>query len=152
MLLAHILSGCTFPYHTQKHGSTEVSVPSSNMESISTHTYSEISHLKIFWSEIFKQKEKDYFVYFYSETCSHCRSIKNHIIEYALDEDNHIYFVSSSPEITIDEEKAKNNNVDKLTDLAIRGYPSLIKLSEKIVMLNVAGVSPILEALKIREE
>lgn len=105
--------------------------------------YSEISHLKIFWKDIFNQEENHYYVYLYSLYCSHCNAIKNFMIESALTGNKKIYFIQASGEHVINEEKAKENNVDSLENLAIRGYPTLLELTNKIVTKNVAGESAI---------
>ncbi len=120
-----------------------------NSEKVINHSYTEVENLHIFYSEIFKQQQVTYFVYFYSLTCSHCASIKNEIIEFALSKKETIFFIKSSPEITIDENKAKEINVSNISDLAIRGYPSLIKIDESTLTLNVAGIAPIKLALNI---
>ena len=105
--------------------------------------YSEISHLKIVWSDIFSQSENEYFVYFYSLYCSHCNSIKNFMIEEALGGNKKIYFSQASAEHVISEQKANQTNVKMLEDLAIKGYPSIIKIVNKVVTKNVAGETAI---------
>lgn len=105
--------------------------------------YSEISHLKIVWSDIFSQSENEYFVYFYSLYCSHCNSIKNFMIEEALAGNKKIYFSQASAEHVINEQKANQTNVKMLEDLAIKGYPSIIKIVNKVVTKNVAGETAI---------
>ncbi len=105
--------------------------------------YSEISHLKIVWSDIFSQPENEYFVYFYSLYCSHCNSIKNFMIEEALAGNKKIYFSQASGDHIINEEKAKQNGVNSLENLAIKGYPSMIKIVNKVVTKNVAGETAI---------
>ena len=105
--------------------------------------YSEISQLKILWKDIFNQQENIYYVYLYSLYCSHCNAIKNFMIESALSGNKKIYFIQASGEHVINEEKAKEISVDSLEDLAIRGYPTLLELKNKIVTKNVAGETAI---------
>ena len=123
-----------------------------NPESISAltnHEYSEIKHLKIFWSQIFLIEKDSYYVYLYSETCSHCAQIKNSVIEYALSNISNTYFVQESSSVVIDEVKAMNINVLKLEDLGIRGYPTLLSLKKKVVTNQYSGVTAIKNELHI---
>ncbi len=118
-------------------------------EQVIEHSYDEISHLKIYWSTIFVQEEDNYYVYLYSVTCSHCNSIKNEMIEYALLEQEKIYFVSSSAEHVLTQEVNKYEQIDSLDDLKIKGYPTLLKLENHIVKKNLAGAKEIREELRI---
>ena len=113
-----------------------------------THSYDEVESLTIFWSEIFKQSESEYYVYLYSETCSHCNSIKDLMIEYALTQKTTIYFIKSSSEHNLSD--IASTGVNNLSDLYIRGYPSLLKLKDKTVISNLAGVTPIKTELGIK--
>ena len=133
-----ILGGCSPT-------STSTTKPDANnvVEEENKREYSEISHLKILWNDIFKQSENHYFVYFYSLYCSHCNSIKNFMIETALRGNVKIYFIQASGEHVINDEIAKETNVDSLENLAIRGYPTLLELSNWIVVKNVAGETAI---------
>ena len=113
------------------------------------HTYDEIKDLKIYWNDIFKQPFNSYYVYLYSETCSHCNSIKNEMIEFALDAIEKIYFISSSAEHVLRETIDPFQRIESLDDLAIRGYPTLLKLEEKVVIKNIAGVKDIKRELSL---
>ncbi len=115
-----------------------------------THNYDEIVDMKIYWSSIFSQKEDHYYVYLYSTSCTHCNSIKDAIIEYALEETSNIYFVSSSAEHNLSETVDKYAIVDSLDELYSRGYPSLLKLEEHVVTLNLAGVRDIIDELDLK--
>lgn len=115
-----------------------------------THSYDEIADKKIYWSNIFSQKEDQYYVYLYSTSCTHCNSIKDAIIEYALEEYHTIYFVSSSAEHNLSDVVDKYAIVDSLDELYIRGYPSLLKLEENVVTLNLAGVRDIIDELNLK--
>ena len=113
-----------------------------------SHSYDEVSNRKIYWSNIFTRPEEHYYVYLYSLTCSHCASIKNQMIEYALSDVSPIYFVESSPEINIDS-KVDSVNVSTLEDLSIKGFPSLLVLDNHVVTKNLAGTILILDELGI---
>lgn len=143
-----VFSSCKDFLFNSETNHSESKIEDNNTESIN-HSYNEVEDLHIFYSEIFKQQQASYFVYFYSLTCSHCASIKNEIIKFALSKIETIYFVKSSPEIVIDENKAQELGISNVVDLAIRGYPSLIKIEESKLTLNVAGVLPIKSVLNI---
>lgn len=112
------------------------------------HEYDEISDIKIFWSDIFKQSDNEYYIYLYSTTCSHCNSIKDEMIEFALNSTTPIYFIQSSSEHNIAE--LGTINVKELSSLYIRGYPTLLKVTNKEVILNIAGVAPIKAELHLK--
>lgn len=112
-----------------------------------SHTYDEVREKHIYWSNIFTRKDDSYLVYIYSLTCSHCNAIKNDVIEFALTVNIPMYFITSSPEILIDQQLATKQNVNSLENLAIRGYPTLLYLVDHVVMINIAGEKGILDTL-----
>ena len=57
------------------------------------HNYHEIKDDLIDWIEVFEQPEPYYLVYFYSERCGHCSSIKSEVISYYLKHIKRMYFV-----------------------------------------------------------
>ena len=111
------------------------------------HEYSEISKFRISWNETYSQELDDYYVYYFSRTCSHCQEIKNFMITKALERED-IFFVESSSDDVI------KNNVDSTLYsssaefLAILGYPSLVEIKDKILVKNVAGIDKILATFK----
>lgn len=148
ILLCSLLSSCDFLSNARDlkndNGSTN------NDTRVSSHSYEEISDRKIYWSEVFKQQELGYFVYFYSLSCSHCEAFKDNIIGYSLSSEEKMYFVESSPEVVIDENLSKNVEVDSLDQLGIKGYPTLLRIEEKKVIYNVAGIPLIKDALEMK--
>ncbi len=141
VILTLIISGCNSQFPPENNNQPE-------QEIIEEHDYHEVEHLRIFWSEIFKQSGDTYYVYLYSETCSHCSSIKNVMIDKALKDDETIYFVSSSFEHNIAD--TGSTGVKEISKLYIRGYPTLLKLEEKTVVLNVSGTVLIREELNLK--
>ena len=111
------------------------------------HSYEEIKHLKIDWFEVFKQAKLDYFVYFYSLTCSHCNEIKNIVIDYALKHES-IYFVEASEKVVISKNVEKSINSKNIEDLSIIGYPSLVEVNDLTCVKNIVGTNSILNLLK----
>ena len=118
-------------------------------EQVINYSYEDVKEYKIYWNDIFKQPYDLYYVYLYSSTCSHCNSIKNDMIEYALGENETLFFVSSSAEHVINENIDKFEHIDSLENLAIKGYPTLLKLEQKVVVKNLAGTKDITTELNI---
>ena len=111
------------------------------------HDYVEISRFRIAWGETYDQQLEEYFVYFFSRTCSHCQNLKNFMIEKALEKEN-IFFVESSEDDVIKKSVESTFYSSSAEFLAILGYPSLVKISEGILVENVAGESLIMSLLK----
>ena len=125
------------------------SASSSLLTSSSSYTYDDVIDKHIYWSNIFTRSEDTYLVYIYSLTCSHCNAIKNDVVSFALESTIPTYFVRSSPEILIDQTLAQKQNVTSLSELAIRGYPTLLYLVDHTVTVNVAGEKAILDTLSL---
>ncbi len=116
--------------------------------SYTKHDYSEVREKRIFWSEIFSQKNEQYFVYFYSLTCTHCQSLKDRIIEYSLYRDN-IYFVQSSEEIFLGNDEQISLGATTSDELSILGYPSLIEINQKVCVFICSGEDKIISKLSL---
>lgn len=134
-----ILTGCNDP---------SVSLSDTNdVEIPIEHSYSEITKFEITWDTIFEAEKSNYYVYFYSLTCSHCEDLKNFIVEQALKRQD-IFFVKSSSKDQIGNEPKLSINPGILGEIWILGYPSLLKIEEKKCTKNLAGTSQILNELK----
>lgn len=134
------LGGCDFAVYEKSYENYDISkVPLD-------HDYDEIKEFELSFDSIFEPLEKSYFVYFYSLTCSHCTQIKNFIIEKAI-ETREIYFVKASNQIILKDDVLSTIGAGKIDDIGILGYPSLLKIENKIVIKNVAGITPIKELL-----
>lgn len=112
------------------------------------HEYSEISYYRLNWNEIFNVEKDNYYVYLFSTTCSHCSSIKNKIIEFALNNRN-VYFIEDSAEITFKNDVNYTIGLTSFENLAILGFPSLLKITNKILNKNIAGTEKIINELKL---
>lgn len=121
---------------------------SSEESKASEHDYGEIIDRQIEWNGLFLVGIPQYFVYFYSPTCSHCNQIKNVIIEYAL-KDERMYFVKYSDEIRIAPDIENTIGATSVDDVAILGTPSLIEISNSVLKMNIAGTKAILTYLEI---
>ena len=111
-----------------------------------SHDYGEISSHEIMWKDLFSIGIPQYFVYFYSPTCSHCNEIKQTIIEYALS-DERMYFVKYSDEITISPFVGDTIGATTIEEVSIMGTPSLIEITDGVLTKNIAGTNAILKFL-----
>lgn len=102
------------------------------------HSYDEIELYSIQWNNIFDVERNDYFVYFYSNSCSHCLELKNWIIEKALSRGD-IYFVKGTNKDVLKTDVKYTIGLGNVGDFAILGYPSLVQIKDKIIKKNVAG-------------
>lgn len=143
MLLAiPLLVGCGAEKETDE--ANTVSVPE-----ITTHNYFEVEEYTINWQDAFTITMPDYFVYYYSPTCSHCSEMKDLMIETALDRGN-IFFVKSSEKDVIVSDISKSIGATTPEEISILGYPTVVEIKDKILIKNKAGKTQIKELLKIQ--
>lgn len=112
------------------------------------HDYVEISEYKINWEEIFQVQRDNYFAYFYSLTCGHCKNLKNSVIEYALKNKN-LYFLEANEKIVIEKDVTHSIGAVSIEEMAILGYPSLINIQQGVCVFNVAGEKEIISKLNL---
>ena len=128
--------------------STSQTEPKSSQKEVVNHEYSEVVKYTIIWESIFEQEKDKYFVYFYSLTCSHCASLKNSIIEYALKNKN-LYFVQASEDVHISEDVTDSVGAISTSELAIKGYPTLIEIDQKVCVSLFSGTQEIISKLNL---
>ena len=118
-----------------------------NVDVPTDHDYQEVSDYELTWESMFDVNENNYYVYFYSLTCSHCLELKNYIIGKALDRGD-IYFVkgSSKDQVTNDSKKLIGAEIPE--DFYILGYPTIALISNKKCTKNMAGITQIKSELK----
>lgn len=110
--------------------------------SVDIYSYSDVKDREILYSNIFGMEQSNYYVYFYSRTCSHCNDLKPFIIPKII-ERNDIYLVEASEQDVILEDISVTIGVSSIENFGILGYPSLVKIEEKVVAKNIAGINPI---------
>lgn len=126
LILALFLGACAYPRY-------EFSMTSHDF------TYEDVSHKKIEWEEILKQKDEIYCVYIYQIQCLHCQQIKNFVISFALLNLIPIYFIhydSSIPRCL------DNSNI-----ICVEGVPLLFKIVNGCVVNEVLGSEAVLHFL-----
>lgn len=107
-----------------------------------TYSYSDVKDKELLYSNIFGIEQSSYYVYFYSRTCSHCSDLKSFIIP-KIKERSDIYLVEASGQVAILEDVSITIGVSSIENFGILGYPSLVKIEEKVVTKNIAGINPI---------
>ena len=123
-----------------------VSCGSSHKEAVVEYDYSDVS-THIDWYDSFVQEEDDYLVYYYSETCSHCNSIKQQVIRYYLSEKEPMYFVNTNLNSKFGPVK-ELSGINDIDSFYIFGTPFLLRVKEHMVSDYYPGTKKILEYLK----
>ena len=108
------------------------------------HNYHEIKDHLIPWEDVFSQEEHDYLVYFYSERCGHCNSIKNDVISYYLTTEETMYFVCTDIDAVFGSQ-SDLTGIDNITDFYIFVIPFLARLVEYAISKYYVGSSAILD-------
>lgn len=135
-----LLGSCALNKKEEKINTSDIVIPEAD------HEYFEVEDMYINWSDILVQNNNTYYVYIYSTTCNHCKELKNWIIEKALERGD-IYFLKGSNEIEIKTDVSQTIGATNVKDIAILGYPTLLKIDNKTLVKNVAGNSQILSLL-----
>ena len=136
-----ICSGCSFVSNQKQEEQTiDIEIPFD-------HDYQEVSDYELTWESMFDVNDENYYVYFYSSSCSHCLELKNYIIKKAIDRGD-IYFVKGSSKDQITNDSKKLIGAEIPGDFYILGYPTLALISNKKCTKNMAGVAQIKAELK----
>lgn len=136
-----LLGGCTFTKKEEKIDVSDIVIPEAD------HEYFEVENYFINWNSILTQNKDSYYVYLYSTTCNHCQELKNWIIETALSRGD-IYFLKGTNKDVIKNDVSDTIGATDVSQLAIMGYPTLLKITSKTLVKNVAGNSKIMDLLK----
>lgn len=136
-----LFSGCSLTKTDEKIDVSDIVIPNTN------HEYFEVDYMSINWADILLQNKEAYYVYIYSLMCTHCQELKNYIIDEALKRDD-IFFVKGSNKDVIKTEVSNTIGATDVKDIAILGYPSMLKISNKTLVQNLAGNSKIIDILK----
>ena len=110
-------------------------------------SYSEVKNYELLWDSMFDVESNNYYVYIYSITCSHCAEIKNYMIETAIERGD-IYFLKATSKDQLTNDPKKAINAENPGDIWILGYPSLLLISNKKCVKNLAGNTQIKTELK----
>lgn len=114
---------------------------------IREHDYDEIADQIISWENIFSINQDDHYCYIFSTRCSHCNNIKNLVIETALETDNY-YFVLFDSTIPISGNVENTIGATSYSDVSILGTPTLLRIENSMLTMNIAGEKQITEYLQ----
>lgn len=117
----------------------------SKLETSSSNQYSfnQIELLEINWSEILSGPEISYFVFIYKIDCPYSQSVENQIVRFALTNVEKIYFIEGSNGIPLGSQVYKTIGLDKVEDLYILGFPTLVLICKATLALNLTGAAKI---------
>ena len=110
------------------------------------YEYKDIDHLTIKWKDIFHIERDDYYTYIYSETCGHCREIKQTVISKALETEN-IFFIQFTKDIPIINDREAVIGKNDFESLGIIGTPTLFHIQNHVISEHYVGSHDILEIL-----
>lgn len=108
--------------------------------------YEDVKNLTIEWKEMFLLEKDDYYAYIYSETCGHCREIKQDVISKALKTEN-IFFIPFTKEIPIISDPKVAIGKSDFESLGIIGTPTLFRIQNHMISEQYVGSHDILETL-----
>ena len=125
-----LLAGCTIETHIEEQ----------------IYEYEDVEHLSIEWSGLFEVDSDDYYTYIYSETCGHCREIKQDVIKKAMEMKN-IFFVPFTKEIPIISDAEAVIGKSDFESLGIIGTPTLFRIQNHMISEHHVGSHDILSTL-----
>ena len=101
--------------------------------------------IKISWSDVFNKEDDHYLVYFYSEECGYCASIKAEMLNYFEVTTYQMYFVDilNNEDVAIKHTGDSPVGLTSVEELFILGTPSLLEIEDKTVTNYYAGVNAI---------
>ena len=114
-------------------------------EQMSKNAFSEYEIVidnQIIWSEIFKQKEDRYLVFFYSETCQHCHQIMGDVLAFSESEIIDMYYLNTRNQdikIPINPATELTIGISVIDELFIAGTPTIIEIKNSVVINNIPG-------------
>ena len=105
-----------------------------------------IKNQSISWFDALNQKENNYIIFVYSETCGYRHDMMDEIIDFAKSEILVTYFINSQIyKVTISNEIKEN--IADINQLSILGTPTILEIENKIVVNNIAGIDKCLNFL-----
>lgn len=100
----------------------------------------------ITWPEILNQEEKNYIIFFYSETCAYCHEMQQEVIDFAITCQLKTYFLNTS-ENTVPIKEDKVINVKNYEEASITGTPTILEVNDATITDNIAGIDDCLTYL-----
>ena len=119
-----------------------------NAKADPVYDYKDFENYKICHENVFFQAKSQYFVYIYSLRCGHCLAIKQDVLSYILECKTPMYLLEYNENIKIASNVTNTIGINNIEELYILGTPTLLKIEDKILTLNVAGQDEVIEILK----
>ena len=105
-----------------------------------------VANNSITWLEILNQEEKNYIIFFYSETCAYCHEMQQEVIDFAITCPLKTYFLNTS-ENTVPIKEDKVINVKNYEEASITGTPTILEVNDATITDNIAGIDDCLTYL-----
>ena len=115
---------------------------SEQMSKNAFNEYEILDSQKVSWPEVLRQKELNYLVFFYSETCPHCHEIIGDVLAFSNENIVPTYFLDikkQETKVPIKNEITETIGATSIDDLFIMGTPSIVEVENATVIANVAG-------------
>lgn len=116
-----------------------------------TKTYETYKDLHLNAKTAFHGDDEEYYLYFYTKKCPHCDEIKKQIFKQAENTEVPLYFINNDDVKGIlkrtDDINVSNYGVTSFKDIEIYGFPTLILVKKRRVILDFLGSGEITEEL-----
>lgn len=104
---------------------------------------------KLEWKNLFLPAKPMYFVYIYSNTCGHCRAIKDSVLSWANERRDQFYLTEYSQDIPIIKDTKNTLGACTYEQVGILGTPTLLQITDHVLTYNMAGENEILSFLNL---
>ena len=112
------------------------------------HSYEDVSDKMVNWQDVFT-KGDGYCVYFFSRTCQYCDAIRDEIIEISLTHRTPVYFCNDNAIVRDKYLDVKTTlGMDDITEFRIKGFPSIIKVTNQVINEHCPGKSATLNFIR----
>ena len=114
-------------------------------EQMSKNAFSEYeikSYQHLDWPDILKQKEANYLIFFYSDTCTHCQEIIEDVYYFIRDDIIKTFLINTketSVKVPVANDTENTIGKSDVEDIFIKGTPSIIEINQATVINNIAG-------------
>lgn len=107
------------------------------------------AQFEVAFNECLQIPLEEYYLYFYSPSCHLCITLKEEIIRYAS-EHNHLFVISPFEDVLYEDDPYLCLNADTYQEISIAGYPTVMKIKNKVVFEVFYGVKDVKEELNLQ--
>lgn len=108
----------------------------------SSFAYEDFKDHQISFTQMFVE-EKNHYVYFYDETCFHCKKIESEVLSFFLENTVLFYLVKDVPLNHFHSTYLSSLGAKKSEDVYIPGFPTMIFIESKEVKEYYVGTNEI---------